>query len=119
MLAATALNKRSNTKCCIIVRVVGTKDGSARVFLNEGLTILKNCGYDSAEIATMPDMNPSLVIPKNASKGKKNNEMNLVDKRSQISKGRNIGIMHTRWAMHSGKTMRKPIPTLTAPARLL
>ena len=64
MLAATALNERSNSKCCGIVRVVGAKDGSARDFLMEGLTILKICGSDSAEIATMPDMNPSLVITK-------------------------------------------------------
>jgi hypothetical protein len=64
LLATTALNQRSNFKCCGIVGVVGTKDDSARDFLMEGLTILKICGYDSAGIATMPDMNPSLVITK-------------------------------------------------------
>ena len=103
-LAATAMNERSNAKCCGIVGVVGAKDGSARDFLIEGLTILKNRGYDSAGIATMPDTNPSLVITKYASEGEKADGLNLVDERSQISKGHNIGIAHTRWATHGGKT---------------
>ncbi|MFN9897272.1 MAG: hypothetical protein ACK55Z_00480, partial [bacterium] len=59
-LAATAMNEKSNAKCCGIVGVVGAKDGSARDFLIEGLTILKNRGYDSAGIATMPEKDPSL-----------------------------------------------------------
>ena len=35
--------------------------GDARDYLVEGLTILKNRGYDSAGIATMDENNPSLV----------------------------------------------------------
>ena len=60
-LAATgAMNDQSNAKCCGIAGVVGGK-GDARDYLIEGLTILKNRGYDSAGIATMAEDNPSLV----------------------------------------------------------
>ena len=58
---AIANNDTNNkAKCCGIAGVVGAK-GDARDFLIEGLTILKNRGYDSAGIATMDDVNPSLV----------------------------------------------------------
>ena len=63
-LAATTAIANNDTnnkaKCCGIAGVVGAK-GDARDFLIEGLTILKNRGYDSAGIATMDDVNPSLV----------------------------------------------------------
>ena len=62
-LAATtalAANDKQNAKCCGIAGVVGAK-GDARDYLVEGLTILKNRGYDSAGIATMDEKNPSLV----------------------------------------------------------
>lgn len=103
-LAASAMNEKSNSKCCGIVGVVGAKDGKARDFLIEGLTILKNRGYDSAGIATMPEKDPSLVITKFASEGEKADGLKLVDEGSQLSNGHNIGIAHTRWATHGGKT---------------
>ena len=64
-LAATSAiaannNDTNKAKCCGIAGVVGAK-GDARDYLIEGLTILKNRGYDSAGIATMDDVNPSLV----------------------------------------------------------
>jgi glucosamine--fructose-6-phosphate aminotransferase (isomerizing) len=62
-LAATGVvnENKESSKCCGIVGVVGATKGDARDFLIEGLTILKNRGYDSAGIATMDDKNPSLV----------------------------------------------------------
>ena len=60
LAASTALNEQNNAKCCGIAGVVGAK-GDARDYLIEGLTILKNRGYDSAGIATMDENNPSLV----------------------------------------------------------
>ena len=62
LLASGALTERdtSAAKCCGIAGVVGAK-GDARDYLIEGLTILKNRGYDSAGIATMDENNPTLV----------------------------------------------------------
>lgn len=48
-------------KCCGIAGVVGAK-GDAREYLIEGLTILKNRGYDSAGIATMDDKSDSSLV---------------------------------------------------------
>ncbi len=62
-LAATtaAANNNDSSKCCGIAGVVGAK-GDARDYLIEGLTILKNRGYDSAGIATMDDNKSELVV---------------------------------------------------------
>ena len=61
-LATTANNNNNNTsKCCGIAGVVGAK-GDARDYLIEGLTILKNRGYDSAGIATMDDVKSEMVV---------------------------------------------------------
>ncbi|KAL7527739.1 hypothetical protein ACHAXR_002880, partial [Thalassiosira sp. AJA248-18] len=43
-------------------------------------------------------------VTKYASEGEKADGLNLVDQNSQISNGHNIGIAHTRWATHGGKT---------------
>ena len=43
-----------------VAGAVGAK-GDARDYLIEGLTILKNRGYDSAGIATMDEANPNMV----------------------------------------------------------
>ena len=43
-------------------------------------------------------------MTKYASEGEKADGLNLVDKQSHASNGHNIGIAHTRWATHGGKT---------------
>jgi hypothetical protein len=90
-------NNINKTDCCGIVGVVGTTDhGDAREFLLDGLTILKNRGYDSAGIATIPSKGGEMHITKFASDGDKADSIELVGKHSH-SMGHTLGIAHTRW----------------------
>jgi len=97
-------NDSNKADCCGIVGVVGTKEhADAREFLLDGLTILKNRGYDSAGIATVPSEGGEMHITKFASDGNKADSIDLVTRHSH-SLGHTAGIAHTRWATHGGKT---------------
>eukprot|EP00533_Pseudo-nitzschia_delicatissima_P005356 CAMPEP_0116096450 /NCGR_PEP_ID=MMETSP0327-20121206/10186_1 /TAXON_ID=44447 /ORGANISM="Pseudo-nitzschia delicatissima, Strain B596" /LENGTH=721 /DNA_ID=CAMNT_0003588151 /DNA_START=69 /DNA_END=2234 /DNA_ORIENTATION=+ len=101
---ATADSPAVTTDCCGIVGVIGTgKHKDAREFLLDGLTILKNRGYDSAGIATVPSNGGEFSISKYASDGDKADSIELVAKNSKHL-GHSLGIAHTRWATHGGKT---------------
>ena len=92
----------NSADCCGIAAVVG-RPGSkqdARDFLVEGLTVLKNRGYDSAGIATI-DVSKTkgdnrLTVTKYASNGDAADGIELVKEHSRVSSGHSIGIAHTR-----------------------
>lgn len=84
--------------------MIGTEEHpNAREFLLDGLMISKNRGYDSAGIATIPIAGDDLQVTKFASDGNKADSIQLVTDHSQHN-GHALGIAHTRWATHGGKT---------------
>lgn len=92
----------SATENCGIVGVVGSAD--ANDFVLEGLTILRNRGYDSAGLATIPANGGNLYVTKYASRDSTSDSIDLVKKDSAKHVGHFTGIGHTRWATHGGKT---------------
>merc|ERR1712159_675359 len=111
MVAAAAaagafLWTQDKPECCGIAGFIGQnpqKDNAVE-YLMEGLTILQNRGYDSAGICTVTS-DGDLATTKYASVGSTSDSINLLQADAPgRHAGDTIGIAHTRWATHGGRT---------------
>eukprot|EP00607_Mallomonas_marina_P005476 CAMPEP_0182426832 /NCGR_PEP_ID=MMETSP1167-20130531/13346_1 /TAXON_ID=2988 /ORGANISM="Mallomonas Sp, Strain CCMP3275" /LENGTH=635 /DNA_ID=CAMNT_0024608549 /DNA_START=167 /DNA_END=2074 /DNA_ORIENTATION=+ len=101
---------------CGIVGVIGHDDASVNIL--EGLMILRNRGYDSAGMASIPAEGSQLVVTKYASRESTSDSIDLLRANSMKHVGHPIGIGHTRWATHGGKTDENAHPHTDTKGRI-
>lgn len=97
------LYSEDHLKSCGIIGYIGNRDIAIEVLL-QGLEEMQNRGYDSAGIVTYSDS--SLKTTKYAS-SPSNSSDSLKRLKSEVTvshKASRLGLGHTRWATHGGKT---------------
>lgn len=102
-------NFLSHYNTCGIIGIVNKKE-SAVPYLLEGLTILQNRGYDSAGMCTIDNKKNDLIVSKYASLTTTSDAIVRLKSSSSKHEGHVIGIAHTRWATHGGKTDKNAHP---------
>ncbi|OII74815.1 glucosamine-fructose-6-phosphate aminotransferase [Cryptosporidium ubiquitum] len=87
--------------CCGIIGYIGS--GDAQKVLMQGIEILQNRGYDSCGMSTI-DENGEMITTKYSSKECGDSIERLKNDAELFHGNHHIGIAHTRWATHGGKT---------------
>ncbi|EAK88288.1 glucosamine-fructose-6-phosphate aminotransferase [Cryptosporidium parvum Iowa II] len=87
--------------CCGIIGYIGS--GDAQKVLMQGIEILQNRGYDSCGMSTIDDQG-ELITTKYSSKESGDSIERLKNDSELLHGNHHIGIAHTRWATHGGKT---------------
>ncbi|KAF7457396.1 glucosamine-fructose-6-phosphate aminotransferase [Cryptosporidium felis] len=88
-------------ECCGIIAYIGS--GNAQKVLIQGIEILQNRGYDSCGMSTIGE-DGEIVTTKYSSKECGDSLDRLKKESESIHENHHIGIAHTRWATHGGKT---------------
>ena len=101
--ASSFFIEKNYLSSCGIIGYIGPRDSAVEILL-EGLEEMQNRGYDSAGVATIKDH--TLRVTKYASgEGSNSNGLSkLVAEAPLIHAGSSLGLGHTRWATHGGKT---------------
>lgn len=104
---------------CGIVAYVGKEPKDPAVkYLLEGLTILQNRGYDSCGVATI-NSKKEIITTKFASADSTSDSIKLLSTAAPpLHEGNPVGIAHTRWATHGGKTDANAHPHSDAKNRI-
>lgn len=99
---------------CGIVGYIGKREVGE--VLMRGLKILENRGYDSAGIAAL--QNEDVIRVTKYASTEADGALDLLDKELDQFAGLHIGVAHTRWATHGGKTDMNAHPHLDTTGRL-
>lgn len=92
--------------CCGIIGYCGPPGKEACPVLTSGVHLLQNRGYDSCGITTLSaGKRKAMTTTKFASRGTTSDSVDLLMEHAPARhKGHTMGIAHTRWATHGGKT---------------